>query len=182
MSLRVQGHGGGGSQWKRHVQAAIGGMHMSGNLGGVPTVNPGAGTFVPVGNGAPAHPLFVLDPSVGFEIILDPPASPNETQFQRLRYTGSARDLCALITCTISAQDPGLVAFGFAAKLQLNGVDIPGSEQEAQTGGLITSADSLTIQGGTILNPGDDIRVLMANLTDGNDWIISSAHLTVLGF
>lgn len=177
--LRTQGYGGGG-QWKHHVQAALGGMAFTGNLGGSLTGIPGAGTFVPIGNGVIAHPLFTLDPSIAFDLVLDPPASPTETQFQRLRYVGGAQSLCAQVTCSLSIQDPAIGAIGTAAKLQVNGVDIPNSEQEGQTGGLITTAGSLTVQGSTVLNPGDDLRVLVANATNGGDFIVSSCHLTVV--
>lgn len=175
MPQRVQGSQAG---WKEHTQGArapaIGGMAFTGNVGGVITDNPGAGTFVPIGNGQPAHPLFTLDPSLFFAIGV---VGANETQNQSLIYTGSL-SLCAILTCSLSFQDPALGAFGTAAKLQQNGVDIPNSEQEAQTGGLITSADSLTIQGGTLINPGDTFRPLVANMTDGGNFIISSCHLT----
>jgi hypothetical protein len=180
MTQRVQGFGGGG-QWKRFTQAAIGGMAYTGNLGGQLTDIVAQDAFVPIGNLVPAHPLFNLDPSVFFEIVLVPGGSPNETQFQRLRYIGSASGLCALVTCSLSIQDPTLGAIGIAAKLQKNGVDIPDSEQEGQTGGLVTTAGSTTIQGSTILEPGDDLRVLVANASNDNDFIVSSCHLTALG-
>jgi hypothetical protein len=180
MVQRTQGWGG-GAQWRQFTRAAIGGVAFTGNQGGVVTVNPGAGTFVPIGNGSPAHPLFALDPSVNFQIVLVPALSPNETQFQKLRYVGAARDLCVVLTCSLAFQDPALGAFGTAAKLTQNGVDIPNSEQEAQTGGLITSADSLTVQGGAVMQPGDEFQILVANITDGGNFVVSSCHLTAIG-
>lgn len=178
MVQRVQGFGGG--QYKRFTQAALGGMAFTGNLNGQLTDIVAQDTFVPIGNLVPAHPLFNLDPSVFFQIVLEPAASPNEAQFQRLRYIGTARDLCAQVTASLSIQDPSVGAIGIAAKLQINGVDIPDSEQEGQTGGLITTAGSTTIQGSTILQPGDDLRVMVANATNVNDFIVSSCHLTVV--
>jgi len=179
MVQRTQGFGG-GQQYKQFTQAALGGMAFSGNLGGQLTDVAAPNAFVPIGNLVVAHPLFNLDPSVFFDIVLDPPASPNETQFQRLRYIGTARNLCAQVTASLSIQDPSVGAIGIAAKLQINGVDIPDSEQEGQTGGLITTAGSTTIQGSTLLQPGDNLRVLVANSTNVNDFIVSSCHLTVL--
>ncbi len=162
-------------------QIGIGGMAFTGNLGGVPTANPGAGTFVPIGNGniPPGHPLFLLDPSVLFDLVLNPPASPNEAQFQRLRYIGTQR-VCAAIQCSLSVQEPAVGAVGYAAKLTKNGVDVVNSEQEAQTGGLITSADSLSIAGGTFLDENDEIGILLTNVTNGANLVVSSCHLQVI--
>lgn len=183
MTLRTQGHGGGGQPWRQHVQAAIGGMAFTGNREGVETVNLPPNVFVPVGSQAPNHPLFVLDPSANFQIALNPPGLGNETQYQVLEYTGRARGLCGLFTASVSFQDPApLGGFGTGVKLTLNGVDIPGSEQEGQTGGLITSADSIAVQGIVELNPGDQIQVLVANTSDATNFIISSCHLTGIAF
>ena len=160
-------------------QIGVGGMAFTGNLNGVVTDNPGAGSFVHVGNGQSLHPLWVLDPSLLFDLVLQPPASPNETQFQRLRYIGKTQ-VCAAIQCSLSVQEPAVGAVGYAAKLQLNGVDIPNSEQDAQTGGLITSADSLSVAGGTVLVENDEIGILVANLSTAADLVVSSGHIQVI--
>ncbi len=159
---------------------AIGGMAFTGNLGGAVTVIAAAGAFVPVGNGTPAHPLFVLDPSFAFSIVLDPPASPNECQFQRLRYDG-VKALCAAINCAVSVQEPTLGAVGYAGRLTQNGVVIPNSPADAQTGGLVTSADSLSVLGGITMNPGDIIGIEIANLTNTDNLNVSSCHIQVIG-
>ena len=139
------------------------------------------GQLVPVGLGSPNHPLWVLDPSMFFEIVLDPPASPNEAQFQRLRYIGP-RNLCAALDCALSVQEPTVGAVGYEGALTKNGAVIPNSPMDAQTGGLITSADSLSFKGGALLEPGDTIQVLCANLTTTDPLIVSAGHLQVVGF
>lgn len=152
----------------------IGNMAMTGNLAGVETVNPGVGTFVPVGNGTGvAHPLFVANPQNKNFVLVGATA-----ETQALRYVNT-RSFKLCIRGILAVQNQALVAQGFALRLLQNGVPVPNTTIESQTGGLIDSAGALVTESLVMASPNDLFTLEFANLTSGADLTVSSAVLTV---
>lgn len=152
----------------------FGSMAMTGNLTGVETVNPGAGTFVRVGAGNPGtHPVFVANPN-NKDFAFDGTTAPT----QELRYTGnSAIKLC--IRAYLSLQDQALGAEGFALRLLQAGSVVANTTVEGQTGGLVTSSGFIATEGLVMAAPGDAFTLEFANITSGANLTVSSAILTV---
>lgn len=152
----------------------IGNMAMTGNLGGVETVNPGAGTFVRVGSGnAGTHPVFVANPN-NKDFVLVGATAPT----QELRYTGKKPfKLC--IRGMLALQDQAIGAEGFAIRLLQNGVPVANTTLEGQTGGLITSAGFIASESVVQAQPNDVFTIEFANITGGANLTVSGALLTV---
>lgn len=152
----------------------FGSMAMTGNLTGVETVNPGAGTFVRVGAGnGGTHPLFVANPN-NDKFAFDGTTAPT----QELRYTGNSPfKLC--IRAYLSLQDQAVGAEGFALRLLQAGVVVANTTVEGQTGGLITSSGFIATEGLVMADPGDVFTVEFANITSGANLTASSCIVTV---
>lgn len=152
----------------------IGNMAMTGNLTGVETVNPGAGTFVRVGAGNPGtHPVFVSNPN-NKDFVMDGTTAPT----QELRYTGK-KPIKLCIRAFLSLQDQAVGAEGFAIRLLQQGLPVANTTIEGQTGGLITSSGFIGSEGVVKANPGDVFTMEFANITSGANLTASSAVLTV---
>ncbi len=165
----------GASAWQAYFLRgpAVGNMAFTGNLGGVNTVIPAAGTFVPIGNGAPAHPLFVANPNNLLFTLLGA-----TTAAQVLRYDG-VEPVRLCIRGSISVQDPLFTAEGFALRLLQNGAPIPNASMDGQTGGLITSAGNIYVEALVTAANLDLFTMQLANLTSAQNLNVSSAVFTV---
>lgn len=149
-----------------------GSMAFSGNLGGVATVNPGAGTFVRIGAGAPGHPLFVSN--IANRLVS---VQGLTTATQELVYDWSEKR-CFCVRVDLSLQDQAIGAEGFELRLVKNGVPIPNTTVQGQTGGLITSSGFIHTESLVDLNRGDVVYPEFANITSGANLTASSAIVT----
>jgi hypothetical protein len=149
----------------------LGCMSFTGNLGGAPTAFPGVGAFVPVGTGSPLHPLYVAAP-----INERTSVAGATTATQVLVYDGLVATKL-VVTASLSVQSPFLVAKGFSLRILQNGVPIPDTSMDSQTGGLVTSAGNCFAECAVVAAPGDVFQIELANLTDGTDLIVSSATM-----
>ena len=151
-----------------------GNMAFTGNLGGVATIIPGAGTFVPIGNGLGAgHPSYVANPNNSLFSVQGGPDAENQV----LRYDGTEM-LCICARASVSAQDPALGAEGFAIQIIKNGVPQFPTSMEGQTGGLVTTAGNIYTETIIDISPGEVLQLLIANLTSPANLIFSSGLLS----
>jgi hypothetical protein len=149
--------------------------------GGVPTVTP-VGSYVPVGNGAPAHPLYALgSSSVRFALISLGGAPGADAQV--LEYGG--RPYIGSVTLSLSVALAGgfiTTPRAIGARLLLNGVVIPDATWEGgfAPGAIGVTAGSLSFTTGITLDAGDQLQIEIANLGAApGDLIVTGAEVSV---
>jgi len=149
--------------------------------GGVPTVTP-VGSYVPVGNGAPAHPLYVLgSSSVRFALISLGGAPGADVQV--LEYGG--RPYVGSVTLSLSVALAGgfiTTARAIGARLLLNGAVLPDATWEGgfAPGAIGVTAGSISFTTGLTLDAGDQLQIEIANLgaAPGN-LVVTGAEVSV---
>jgi len=153
---------------------SIGNMAFTGNLGGQDTVISVQGAFVPIGNGNAAHPLFVANPSnERFDL------EGATTAAQLLRYR-NFRDNQLSVRAAVAVQPDAVVgALGFAIRILQNGVPVPNTEIEGQTGGVLLAAGSTYTEGVVTAATDDTFTLEIANTTGTEDLTVSAALLSV---
>ncbi len=151
-----------------------GNMAFTGNLGGVATIIPGAGVFVPIGNGlGAAQPSYVANPNNALFSVQGGPDAENQV----LRYDGT-EPTCICARASVSAQDPALGAEGFAIQITKNGVPQFPTSMEGQTGGLITTAGNIYTETVISIAPTEVLQLLIANLTSAANLVFSSGLIS----
>jgi hypothetical protein len=134
---------------------------------------PVVGQFVPVGNGNPNHPVFVLDPAsarVAINTLPSPPPTP-QAQLQTLEYIG-VEPTNATIFASMSVSSPVFGGSDFSGRVVVlpvgGGAPVPLSPSfRSSTGGAINSANTIAFQVSSILQPGDRLQLQIANNSPG---------------
>lgn len=136
----------------------------------VVSVIPAVDTYVPVGNGAPTHPLFQLTlSSERFSVEGD------EAQSQELVYLGLETITVTLaISGTLERVGGGTNIVRLRASK--NGVPVDGSVGSSESNSL---ANSITRIVPVVLETGDRIQFEIANGTDADNIRVRSARLTL---
>jgi len=160
-----------------------GNMGIPANGGSVPTVVGAINTFVPIGQGSPAHPVYVLDPASA-RVAIDP-APGAQAQVTTLEYSGvEPSNTTVFASMSVTSAALGGVRFsGRVVRVPFNG-DPPVALSptfESNTGGLLNSAGSLAFQVSSLLFPGDRLRLEIANRTDGSNLIVLACNVGFIG-
>lgn len=151
-----------------------GSIGIDGNPLGVTTVIAVAGAFVAVGTGAVAHPAYVLDPSSA-RVALNQPG-------------GAASALLEMtatepVNCMVFASVSARTAAG-AALVAVRVVKNPGGGQVVLVPGFTSLLDrtvdgAFAFQTSTIMLPGDELQLQVANLTTVDALIVDSVNLSL---
>lgn len=162
-----------------------GNMGIPSNPTSLLTVIPAANTFVPIGNGTPTHPAYVLDPaSARVRLNPAPPPTP-QAQLTTLEYIGvESSNTTVFGSMSVSSNALGGKRLsGRVVRIPFDGSpDVPLSPTfESNTGGLLNSAGSLSFQVSTLLFPGDRLRLEIANNTDADDLIVVACNVGFIG-
>jgi hypothetical protein len=150
--------------------------------GGVATITP-VGSYVPVGNGAPAHPLYALgSSSVRFTLISLGGAPGADVQV--LEYVG-IRPYVGSVTLSLSVALAGgfiTTPRAIGARLLLNGAVLPDATWEGgfAPGAIAVTAGSLSFATGITLQSGDQLQIEIANLgIDPGNLVVTGAEVSV---
>jgi len=146
--------------------------------GGVPTVTP-VGVYVPVGNGAPAHPLYTLGASsVRFQLLGATAAT------QTIEYIGQ-RPYIGSVTVSLSVALAGgfiTTARAIGARLLRNAAVVPDATWEGgfAPGAIAVTAGSVSFTTGITASPGSIFQIEIANLgaTPGN-LVVTGAEVSI---
>ena len=148
-------------------------------FGGFPQPNPGAGSYVPIGLGVPGYPLFALSGS-SVRCSLGGGAT---TDTQTLQYIG-ARPYVADVSVSVTlATATGFITASrtIGVRLLKNGAVLPGATWEGglAPGAIAVTAAAVNFSVPDTLNPGDELKVEIANLTDGAQLIVTGAQIVI---
>jgi hypothetical protein len=150
--------------------------------GGVATITP-VGSYVPVGNGAPAHPLYALgSSSVRFTLISLGGAPGADVQV--LEYVG-IRPYVGSVTLSLSVALAGgfiTTPRAIGARLLLNGAVLPDATWEGgfAPGAIAVTAGSLSFTTGITLQSGDQLQIEIANLgIDPGNLVVTGAEISI---
>lgn len=165
-------------EWKTLANQGVlnsviaGGIEISANPADEETNITAAGTYVPIGNGNPNHPLYVEE-AVMERMTLET-TGPNQTRNQQLRYTGlDPAEITLSVSGTIKVNFVGGVEFG----IQITRNGSPIVTVTSQTGGLLNSANSISESVNVLANPGDAFKVLVSNITNATDVVATGMDL-----
>ncbi len=142
----------------------------------VPTVNPGAGGFVPIGTGnAATHAPYVLD-SPANDVALVGTTAPT----QELEYTGTQKFAGILYALVSAGVTTGVGATTYTIRVLQNGVECTRCRFTSVTGGLLVSAAFNAVQLPADVSPGDKFQIEIANDLDARDLTVLSARIGLL--
>ncbi|MEE8385280.1 MAG: hypothetical protein V3S01_05150, partial [Dehalococcoidia bacterium] len=147
--------------------------------GGTATITP-TGTYVPVGDGAPGHPLYTLGASsVRFALS----GGPN-TDTQTIEYIGLRPCVCTVaVSLTVALAAGFLVApRTIGARLLRNGVVEPDTTWEGgfAPGAVTATAGTVAFSTGLTLQPGDTLQLELANLGPGPGFlVVTGAEISI---
>lgn len=159
------------------------GGHLSlNNPGGVPTVNPGVGTWTRVGNGNPGpHPLYTLDMGSA-RVLLDQPAGAESARLVYVGIEPIAADLFASVSLGPAAVIAALQVGARLIYLPAGGGSVPVEPAIfTATSGIILSGASISLNASLVLNPGDALALEVQNATDGTDLVVDSVNFGFSG-
>lgn len=163
-------------------ESKYGGTISLSNPGVVPTVNPGAGTWVRVGNGnAGTHPLYTLDGGSA-RVVLDQPAGAESA---RLVYVGTEPTSVTLSAALSLGPSAVIAALQVGARL----VYLPAGGGSSPidpaiftpTSGVILSGASIALHASQVMQPGDAVALEVQNASDGTDLVVDAANFGFVG-
>ena len=147
--------------------------------GGTATITP-VGSYVPVGDGAPGHPLYTLGASsVRFALSGGP-----STDTQTIEYIGQRPCVCTVsVSLTVALAAGFLVApRTIGARLLRNGVVEPDTTWEGgfAPGAVTATAGTVAFTSGLTLDPGDELQLELANLGPGpGSLVVTGAEISI---
>jgi hypothetical protein len=147
--------------------------------GGVATITP-TGAYVPVGDGAPGHPVYTLGASsVRFALS----GGPN-TDTQTIQYIGLRPCVCAVAVSLTVALAAGFIVAPrtIGARLLRNGVIEPDTTWEGgfTPGAVTATAGTIAFSTGLTLQPGDTLQLEIANLGPGPGFlVVTGAEISI---
>jgi len=147
--------------------------------GGTATITP-TGAYVPVGDGAPGHPLYTLGASsVRFALSGGP-----STDTQTIEYIGLRPCVCTVAVSLSVALAGGFITTprAIGARLLLNGAVLPDATWEGgfAPGAIGVTAGSIAFTTGITLQPGDQLQIEIANLgADPGNLVVTGAEVSI---
>jgi hypothetical protein len=148
-------------------------------FGGSLQVNPGAGVYAPIGLGVLGYPLFAL---AGSSVRCALGGGPT-TDLQTLEYIGARPYVADIsVSCTVGTGTGFITASRtFGVRLLKNGVVLPGATWEGglAPGAIAVTSASVSFSVPDTLSAGDQLKIEIANLTDGAQLVVTGAQIVI---
>jgi len=148
-------------------------------FGGSLQPNPGAGIYVPIGQGVGGYPLFALS---GSSVRCALGGGPT-TDLQTLEYIGARPYVADIAVSVTVGTGTGFITASrtFGVRLLKNGVVLPGATWEGglAPGAIAVTSAAVSFSVPDTLNSGDELKLEIANLTDGAQLVVTGAQIVI---
>jgi hypothetical protein len=148
-------------------------------FGGSLQPNPGAGTYAPIGFGIIGYPLFALS---GSSVRCALGGGPT-ADLQTLEYIGARPYVADIsVSCTVGTGTGFITASRtFGVRLLKNGAVLPGATWEGglAPGAIAVTSSSVSFSVPDTLSAGDQLKIEIANLTDGAQLVVTGAQIVI---
>jgi len=148
-------------------------------FGGSLQPNPGAGIYVPIGQGVLAYPLFTLS---GSSVRCALGGGPT-TDLQTLEYIGARPYVADIAVSVTVGTGTGFITASrtFGVRLLKNGAVLPGATWEGglAPGAIAVTSAAVSFSVPDTLEQGDELKLEIANLTDGAQLVVTGAQIVI---